>query len=300
MPSSTFHSHQQAVSLSIDHTSDGIWRKTTLVRQILQTNLHFSYMDKLAHLSGKEDMSQLQGSKFGSYIRATNFSSINIAIWAIKISKFMCTPWVIRLYCQNWKGQCGGNVWKDQRVYEGVGGNNIYHLAQRWKEGKRMELPFLSVSCVADMGLDPLHTSFLLVLSNIRKASSEKSHSRDTDTWCYSGTEPALLDHQAPTLNHVATLPSRPSKDMCHCQICLSSSCLHCTFQQEFSALITQCLWQIILPSRSIVPGKILIWWFILDFPASLFSTLSQILNFLFALSSLPLQYIHAVYLTPL
>lgn len=106
MPSSTFHSHQQAVSLSIDHTSDGIWRKTTLVRQISQTNLRFSYMDKLAHLSGKEDMSQLQGSKFGSYIRATNLSSINIAIWAIKISKFMCTPWVIRSYCQNWKGQC--------------------------------------------------------------------------------------------------------------------------------------------------------------------------------------------------
>lgn len=234
MPSSTFHSHQQVASLSIDHTNDGIWRKTTLVRQTSQTSLCFSYMVNLAHLSGKEDMYQLQGSNLGSYIRATNLFSINIAIWAIKISKFMCIPLIIRSNCQNWEGQCGGNVWKDQRV----GGNNIYHLAQRWKEGKRKELTSLNVSSVAAMELDPPQTSFLLVLNNIRKASPEKSHSRNTDTWCYSGTEPALLDHQTPTLNHVAILPSRLSKDMCNCQICLFCSCLHCTFQQEFSALI--------------------------------------------------------------
>lgn len=87
MPSSTFHSHQQVASLSIDHTNDGIWRKTTLVRQTSQTSLCFSYMAKLVHLSGKEDIYQLQGSKLGSYIRATNLSSINVAIWAIKIFK---------------------------------------------------------------------------------------------------------------------------------------------------------------------------------------------------------------------
>lgn len=201
MPSSPFHSHQQVASLSIDHTNDGIWRKTTLVRQTSQNSLCFSYMDMLAHLSGKEDMYQLQGSKLGSYVRATNLSSINIAIWAIKISKFMCTLLVIWSNFQNWEGQCGENVWKDQRV----GGNDIYHLTQRWKEGKRKELTLLNVSCVAAMGLDPPHTSFLLVLNNIRKASPEKFHSRNTDTWCYSETERALLDHQAPTLNHVAT-----------------------------------------------------------------------------------------------
>lgn len=201
MPSSPFHSHQQVASLSIDHTNDGIWRKTTLVRQTSQNSLCFSYMDKLAHLSGKEDMYQLQGSKLGSYVRATNLSSINIAIWAIKISKFMCTLLVIWSNFQNWEGQCGENVWKDQRV----GGNDIYHLTQRWKEGKRKELTLLNVSCVAAMGLDPPHTSFLLVLNNIRKASPEKFHSRNTDTWCYSETERALLDHQGPTLNHVAT-----------------------------------------------------------------------------------------------
>lgn len=32
-------------------------------------------MDKLAYLSGKEDTSQLQGSKLGSYIEATNLFS---------------------------------------------------------------------------------------------------------------------------------------------------------------------------------------------------------------------------------
>lgn len=76
-----------------------------------------------------------------------------------------------------------------------------------------MEQTVLSVLHVAGMELDPPHTSFLPVFIKIRKISPEKSHSRNTDTLLYSGIEPALLN-QAPTLTYVATLPSRPSKDV--------------------------------------------------------------------------------------
>lgn len=76
-----------------------------------------------------------------------------------------------------------------------------------------MEQTVLSVPRVTGMELDPTHTLFLLVFIKIKKVSPEKSQSRNTDTWLYSGIKPILLN-QAPTLNHVATLPSRPPKDM--------------------------------------------------------------------------------------
>ena len=156
-----------------------------------------------------------------------------------------------------------------------------------------MELIFLSVSCMAAMELDPPHTSFLLILNNIREAL-EKSHSRGTCNWCCCGMVPALLDHQAPALHHVAPLPSRPAKDACCCQICLPSSHRHCTFQQECSALFTQYVCQLFfLPEEAQSQAKLQNSWLLLDFPASLLNTLSQ------TLSSVPLQYIHAVFLTP-
>lgn len=101
-----------------------------------------------------------------------------------------------------------------------------------------MEQTVLSVPRVAGMELDPPHTSFLLIFIKIRKVSPEKFQSRNTDTWLYSGIELALLN-QAPTLNHVATVPSRPQKDMFNCRICLPGSHPHCIFQQLFSELIT-------------------------------------------------------------
>lgn len=73
--------------------------------------------------------------------------------------------------------------------------STILHKEVKGRE--RIELTFLSVSCVIVMGLNLPHKSSLLILNNIRKVTPEKSHSRDTDTWCYSGIEPALLDHQA-------------------------------------------------------------------------------------------------------
>lgn len=74
-----------------------------------------------------------------------------------------------------------------------------------------------------------------------------------------SGLEPAILDPQAPSLIHVATLPSRPSQDACNGQICLPGSHPPGTFQQEFSALIIQYRCPTILPSgRNMVPSKTL------------------------------------------
>lgn len=126
-------------------------------------------------------------------------------------------------------------------------------LHKEVKSRERMELIFLSVSCMAAMELEPPHMSFLLILNNIRKAL-EESHSRGTYNWCCCGMVPALLDHQAPALHHVAPLPSGPAKDACCYQICLPSSHRHCTFQQEFSVYIVR---MSALPSRrSIVPGK--------------------------------------------
>ena len=61
--SSAFCSHQEAVCLSADHTGDGPYRKTMLVRHTSPISLHFSSVDKLAHLSGNKEMSQWQGSK---------------------------------------------------------------------------------------------------------------------------------------------------------------------------------------------------------------------------------------------
>lgn len=86
----------------------------------------------------------------------------------------------------------------------------------------------------------------------------------------------ALLDHPAATLSHTATLPSRPAKDTCGCQIHLPGSHPHRTFQQDFSAVIIEYLCQTLFPSRKcVIPGKTLEW-LLLDFSASLFSTLPK------------------------
>lgn len=58
---------------------------------------------------------------------------IKMTVWAIKISKCMCTLWVIKPDCQNWKEWRSRNSWKDKRVYAGVEGNNTHHLAQEIK-----------------------------------------------------------------------------------------------------------------------------------------------------------------------
>ena len=54
-------------------------------------------------------------------------------------------------------------------------------LYKKMKQKDENETAIFECFCVAAMGLDPPHTSFLLVLNIIRKLSPEKSHRRDTD-----------------------------------------------------------------------------------------------------------------------
>lgn len=121
------------------------------------------------------------------------------------------------------------------KTCERVGGTKPTILHKEVKGRKRKELIF---SCLLLRNVT-LHT-FLKILINIKEISQANSPSRDTDSWCYRGTVPMGLDYQAPTLHQVAPLPSRPAKDTCNCQICLPSSHLHCTLQQEFSVLVIQ------------------------------------------------------------
>lgn len=147
----------------------------------------------------------------------------------------MCTLWIIKPHSP----EVGRTVW--WKLVKGQGGGfmqkleviafSVLHKEAKGREWNCHLKVIFSIFYVAVMRLDHHITPFLLT-NPFKKLSPEKSNSRgkafrDRAT---SRLEPEPLDHQAPTLNHIVTLPSRP-KDMCNCQVHLPGSSIRSSVQ---------------------------------------------------------------------
>lgn len=166
----------------------------------------------------RKAVSELEGSKLHPCIRATKlFLPIRAAIGAIKISKSVCTPMVSH---QASPPEVGRTVWwKPRNEQEGgsMPASEGEHPPSFQQELNQRQVNGMTqpVSPAWQQWTWHPHTSSLLIcalgMPFCRVAPQQRQHTHRSFS-AAPRHAPALVPHQVPTLNHIATLPSKPKE----------------------------------------------------------------------------------------